>query len=43
MRVDSKERWTRDEWVATFALALVFPPMGFAALLRHACGLRVWR
>jgi hypothetical protein len=36
------EVWTRDEWIVTIILLILFPPMGIAALLRKWSGESVW-
>lgn len=38
-----REQWTREEWIATLALCVLFPPMGLAAICRWWLGEQVWR
>jgi hypothetical protein len=37
-----REVWTRQDWIATLALCVVFPPIGLVALLRWFLGEKVW-
>jgi hypothetical protein len=39
----NREAWGPGEWTTTLSLCVIFPPMGLAALLRWALGLRVWQ
>jgi hypothetical protein len=38
-----REAWDRGDWIGTVALCVLFPPIGIAAMLRWAFGLRVWK
>ena len=38
-----REKWDRGDWAGTLLLCIVFPPIGIAALMRWACGERVWK
>jgi len=37
-----REKFSREQWIITITLCIIFPPIGIAAMLRWLFYQRVW-